>query len=110
MCTLFCVSLYTYLARKSKEITEEMLLKRSERNKRRKILADKRKEKTKVWILHTAAVDKFVYKCVCENKRRWLGKWPLESNGLLSTLYIMWSPIVHTYIEIYVQDWYDLIC
>jgi len=35
-------------ARKSKEITEEMLLKRSERNKRRKLLADKRKEKTKV--------------------------------------------------------------
>ena len=37
-----------FTARKSKEITEEMLLKRSERNKRRKLLADKRKEKTKV--------------------------------------------------------------
>lgn len=36
------------VARKSKEVTEEMLLKRSERNKRRKLLADKRKEKTKV--------------------------------------------------------------
>ncbi|XP_065892535.1 INO80 complex subunit B-like isoform X2 [Dysidea avara] len=36
------------VARKTKEITEEMLLKRSERNKRRKILADKRKEKNKV--------------------------------------------------------------
>lgn len=37
-----------HAARKSKEVTEEMLLKRSERNKRRKLLADKRKEKTKV--------------------------------------------------------------
>ena len=50
--SLFCVVCFP-TARKSKEITEEMLLKRSERNKRRKLLADKRKEKTKVFILWT---------------------------------------------------------
>ena len=42
-----CV-VFMCIARKAKEVTEEMLLKRSERNKRRKILADKRKEKNKV--------------------------------------------------------------
>lgn len=55
MIQLLCVSVIVHVvfasvcvARKTKEITEEMLLKRSERNKRRKILADKRKEKNKV--------------------------------------------------------------
>ena len=58
--SLFCVVCFP-TARKSKEITEEMLLKRSERNKRRKLLADKRKEKTKVF---TYFVD-IIFVCVC---------------------------------------------
>ena len=51
-----------HTARKSKEVTEEMLLKRSERNKRRKLLADKRKEKTKVC---TYCMHHFIDVCVC---------------------------------------------
>lgn len=44
-------TLCVYLGKASKEMTEEMILKKTEKNRKRRLAAQRRKERRKVWRL-----------------------------------------------------------